>query len=376
MKPVFAIASYIISASGLGLSAHWSSLASKTSGIRKYSDERLSAVPFFASLMSPEQWEIIRKEKDERIKFTAFEQMAFFSAKKAIESQAADLNPDETVFILSSTKGNIELLGRVPDKEVLLSHSAFKIADALGVKNPPVVISQACISGVAAYLYGLRVLQSGRYKNAVITGADRVTKFVLSGFQSFQAVAQEPCRPFDAERSGINLGEAAATIILSTGSQNKPLAQLVSGATSNDANHISGPSRTGEELAIAIGRSLKAASVLSEHVHTVSAHGTATLYNDEMESRAFAKAGISHVPVHSLKGLAGHTLGTAGVLETALLVESIRRQTQIPSIGFKNIGVSQPLSITKEMAPARIEFALKTASGFGGCNAAAIWKAV
>src|SRR5690606_37788471 len=176
------------------------------------------------------------------------------------------------------------------------------------IANKPVVISHACISGVVALNYALRLLKAGKYKNAIITGADCFTKFVLTGFQSFQAIADKPCRPFDKNRTGINLGEAASTILLSTEMKHEPLAMLLSGAVSNDANHISGPSRTGAELAMTIERSLLEANIKADNVDMVSAHGTATAYNDEMEAKAFAITNLTNTPLHSFKSYIGHTL--------------------------------------------------------------------
>jgi 3-oxoacyl-[acyl-carrier-protein] synthase-1 len=257
-----------------------------------------------------------------------------------------------------------------------LHHSARVIAEQHGIPGDPFVISQACVSGIVALQHGLRLLQGGRFKHAIVTGADRFSRFVLNGFQSFQAISDEPCRPFDAARKGITLGEAAATIVLSADKNYGAIGQLVSGATSNDANHISGPSRTGEELANAITRALNAANISPRQVDIVSAHGTATIFNDEMEAKAFDLAGIAQSPVHSFKGYTGHTLGAAGVLESAMLLEALCRQALVPSAGFENLGVAKAINVTKHMEPTRIGYALKTASGFGGSNAVVVWKKV
>jgi 3-oxoacyl-[acyl-carrier-protein] synthase-1 len=214
----------------------------------------------------------------------------------------------------------------------------------------------------------------GQYETAIVTGADRLSAFILSGFASFQALADERCKPFDADRKGINLGEAAATIVLSCKKPYTPLALLCGGATSNDANHISGPSRTGEELAQAIRKAMGQCNLQGWDIDVICAHGTATMYNDEMESKAFAHTGVLHAPLHSLKGYLGHTLGAAGVLESALLVESIRRRQTIASLGFNTIGVSQPVTMSVRSEQLDIRHALKTASGFGGCNAAVVWS--
>lgn len=373
IKPVFAIATNITSAMGLDTQTHWRKATAKQISIQEYKDDSFSEKSFWASRIDAAQWQIIHSKTKSQTILSPFEQMAVYSAKNALENCDENINLDETVFILSSTKGNIEWLNQKDDERILLSTSAKIIAKELGIKNKPVIISHACISGVTATIYALRLLQTGRYRHAIITGADRLTKFVLNGFQSFQAIADAPCKPFDKDRKGINLGEAAATIILSTTTEN-PLAQLVSGNTSNDANHISGPSRTGEELALAINNAVEEAHIHAADIDIISAHGTATLYNDEMESKAFGLSQVADAPVHSFKGFVGHTLGAAGVMESAMLIEALRHQQVIPSPGFKEIGVPQPLHITNEAANKHLRYALKTASGFGGCNAATIWK--
>ena len=371
---VFAIASNIATSTGLDTAAVWQSVASGNTGIRRHEDDTLSAGPFWASRLDAAQWNEIRDTLKSNSGLSPFEQLSVYSAQKALAA-CPDLDMEQTVLILSTTKGNIEWLGHEPDSRNLLSASAAVIANALGIPHTPIVISHACVSGVVALYYGLRMLEAGRYKHAVVLGADRFTRFVLSGFQSFQAIADEPCRPFDVNRKGINLGEAAACIVLSTGAH-KPLAQLYSAATSNDANHISGPSRTGAELAMAISRTLIPAGIRAEQIGMISAHGTATLYNDEMEAKAFTHAGLQASAVHSMKGFVGHTLGAAGILESAMVIESLQRQLLIPSAGYTTSGVSEPLNITTEMQPASLDYVLKTASGFGGCNAAALWGKV
>ncbi len=358
----------------MDVAAHWRAVSSGGTGIKRYEDQSLWPNPFMASRLDPAQWQAIQSRIPAGVSLTAFEQMSYCSAAAALAAPDDTIDLRDTVFILSTTKGNIELLGHVPDERLLLHASAALIARHLGITNPPIIISHACASGVVALRYGMQLLQSGRCKHAVVTGADRFSRFILSGFQSFQAISDEPCRPFDAARKGITLGEAAATIVLSTRRSDDTLGQLLSGATSNDANHISGPSRTGEELATAVTRTLSAAGIAADEVDMISAHGTATVYNDEMEAKAFGLAGLQHCPVHSFKGYVGHTLGAAGILESAIALKSIQEQCLIPSAGFENPGVPVALNVTRTLQPANIEFVLKTASGFGGCNAVIAWK--
>jgi 3-oxoacyl-[acyl-carrier-protein] synthase-1 len=358
---------------GMSTAAHWQAVTAGKTGIRRYEDTALSNTPFMASRLDPAQWQAIQMQTQRAAQLSPFEQMVSYSITKALSELEEPIDLTKTVFILATTKGNIELLGQVPDDRILLPYSAQKIAAQTGISNKPIIISHACVSGVIALQYGMRLLQSGRYKHAIVTGCDRFSRFVLSGFQSFQAISDEPCRPFDAARKGITLGEAAATIILSVNKSENTLGQLLSGATSNDANHISGPSRTGEELATAITRAITDAQITPAHIGAISAHGTATLYNDEMEAKAFDLAGVLHSHVHSFKGYTGHTLGAAGILESAMLLQSLQQQILIPSAGYENLGVPKPINVTRTLQPATINYALKTASGFGGCNAAIVW---
>jgi 3-oxoacyl-[acyl-carrier-protein] synthase I len=374
LLPVYATSSNIISSLGMDTGTHWQAVCAGRTGIRRYEDKGLSNTPFIASKLDPAQWQTIQEQTQGEQPLTPFEQMISCSAATALNKPEHNLDPDKTVLILSTTKGNIELLGRVPDERLLLHTSAKVVAKQLGINTRPIVISHACASGVIALEYGSRLLQAGRYQHAIVVGADRFSRFILSGFQSFQAISDEPCRPFDAARKGITLGEAAATVILSVNKTENTLGQLLSGAASNDANHISGPSRTGEELAGAITRALALAGISPRQIDMISAHGTATVFNDEMEARAFDIAGLIHSPVHSFKGYVGHTLGAAGVLESAMVLESLRHQALIPSAGYENPGVPKAINVTRTMHRARIDYALKTASGFGGCNAAIVWK--
>jgi 3-oxoacyl-[acyl-carrier-protein] synthase-1 len=374
MIPVYAVATHAVSALGADVSAHWQAIRTMRTGLKRYDDRSMSPQPFWASMPDPAIWQLIHNHTRTAGTLTPFEQLACYTARAAMANAEMVQTGADTAFILSTTKGNIELLHQVPDERLRLGQSAQLIARALGIKGNALVVSHACVSGVIALQYGLGLIRSGRYRRVVVTGCDRFSRFVLSGFSSFHAIADEPCRPFDAARKGINLGEAAATIILSADPGEVPIAELVSGASSNDANHISGPSRTGDELAVAIARTLRRAGITPQDIDMISAHGTATVYNDEMEAKAFHTTGLAKTPVHSLKGFVGHTLGAAGVLESVVTIESLRHQMLVPSPGYDQNGVSKSLNITRSLEPARIRYALKTASGFGGSNAVLIWK--
>lgn len=313
--------------------------------------------------------------------FSPFELLLIASIRDAASQAEVALASSRTVFVFATTKGNIGLLDEAPEISLTLAGrlslaaSARAVARYFGSLAEPVVVSNACTSGVAALLVARRLLASGQYDAAVVAGADMVSAFVASGFQAFQALSAGPCKPFSADRDGINLGEAAATIILTAQppAGASPAVQLAGGAISNDANHISGPSRTGAELAQAIGQALAEAKLTATAVDFVSAHGTATLYNDAMEANAFALSGVQAKPVHSVKGALGHTLGAAGVVEAVLSVLCLAEGCLLPTAGYSQPMQPAALAIATAARPAGLRVALKTASGFGGCNGALVF---
>ena len=317
---------------------------------------------------------------DERYSsFTRFERLAIQSTEEALKKTTLDPKSTRTIFILSTTKGNIELLeqGKEEDKRIHLHEAAKTITRFFGNTNIPVVVSSACISGVMAMLTGKYLIESSQYDHAVVIGADVLSYFVISGFQSLQALSPGICKPFDKNRKGINLGEAAATVVLTS----DPLSigvqkniRITGGGLSNDANHISGPSRTGEELNTAIQKAMNESGINEGAIDFISAHGTATIYNDEMEARAFHLAGMDQKPLHSLKGYFGHTLGAAGILESIVSIHALKNNELLPSSGYEESGVSQPVNVIQRLEQQEITTCLKTASGFGGCNAAMILK--
>jgi 3-oxoacyl-[acyl-carrier-protein] synthase I len=379
MRDVFIIADNIISPVGYTSAENFHQLRNGISAIKEHALPAMAPQSFYASLFGQEQCEELFESFAPVETYSKFERLLILSVASALENSGIDITGPETVLILSSTKGNIELLEKENisprlKERIALHTSARLIAEYFRHTNTPVVVSNACISGLTALLTGKRLIESGLYKNAVVAGADIISRFVLSGFQSFQAISEKPCRPFDEKRNGINLGEAAGTIILSCDKNNGERVQLTSGAGSNDANHISGPSRSGQELCIAINKALQQAHLSAADIGFISAHGTATVYNDEMEAKAFSLAGMETIPVNSIKGFYGHTLGAAGIVESVIAVHSLKEHIMIPTLGFHQAGVSKPINVCKSLLPVSASHCLKTASGFGGCNAALVFS--
>lgn len=310
--------------------------------------------------------------------YTRFESIVIQSVKRALAQTAVDTHSDRLLFILSTTKGNVELLDSrseiFPEERVLLGVAARHIADHFGFCRQPIVVSNACISGLSAQVTAIRLLESGACDTAVVCGADVQSRFVISGFSSFKALSPVACRPFDIERLGLNLGEAAATIVFSNDAQNdgEPCWQPVGGAICNDAHHISAPSTKGEGSYRAIRAAMGSAP--ADSLAFVNAHGTSTMYNDEMESSAIDRAGLIGVPVNSLKGYYGHTMGAAGVLETILSMAAADDGCILGTRGYEELGVSHRVKVSGSHEPTAKHSFLKLLSGFGGCNAAMLFS--
>lgn len=355
----------------LGFSAdeNWENLVKGKSGIQKTKVlENLDEI--YISKINDELLQTRFKEKFQNGDFTRLEKMLLLSLQPLIKKHDVT---SQTALILSTTKGNISVLknqNRLPES-VYLSHLAKKIATYFGFTAQPIVVSNACVSGVMAIAVAKNMILSGQYQDAFVLAGDEISEFVVSGFNSFQAISNEPCQPYDKNRKGINLGEAAAAVYITFENSRKDFKVLGDSAI-NDANHISGPSRTGEGLFRSVMNAMKESQLSANDIQFISAHGTATVYNDEMEAIAFNRAEMQNIPLHSLKGFYGHTLGAAGLLESIIAMKSAKHSLLIPSKNYRESGVSQELNIITENKPQKIQYILKTASGFGGCNAALV----
>lgn len=357
----YIIADNIISPLGETSEENYLSVKAGRSGIRAYEPGTCN-IPegFYASLL-----------------FEDFETLALRSAQKAIANARLELKGKHTAFILSSTKGNIE-------ENISLADSAQRIASQLGIDAKPIVVCNACISGLSALILGNRLIDSGLYDAAIVCGCDTPRQFILSGFQSLKALSPEPCRPFDMERMGLNLGEAAATLILSKNPIQGNSWRMGDGFIRNDAFHISTPSKTADGLYLSLQRTLESFTKeisstckqidMKEHLAFINAHGTATLFNDQMESVAIGRAGLSDLPANAYKSFWGHTMGAAGILETIISMKAIDDDTILGTRGFSELGVSGKMNICAESRPTDKKGFIKMLSGFGGCNAT-IWAA-
>jgi 3-oxoacyl-(acyl-carrier-protein) synthase len=340
-------------------------------GCREISSPDLWGKPFTAG-------KIDRERVPEIPGYTLLERMLIKVVGDVVEHSGIDTAARDTGLVIASTKGNIELLSGagVNDQRVFLGEMAARVAARCGFANSPVVISNACISGVSAMIVAARLIREGAYRNVVVAGGDILTRFVVTGFEAFKSVSDSVCRPYDEARNGLTLGEGCGAVLL-TADIDKAIAphiEVAGGAIAGDANHISGPSRTGDGLCFAIRGAMAEADISASEVGFVNGHGTGTVYNDEMESKAFALAGLDGVPVNGLKPYFGHTLGAAGVVETMVSAHALRTGTIYGTPGFERTGTPMPLDVSPRHRTTDAAACVKTASGFGGCNASIVLR--
>lgn len=258
---------------------------------------------------------------------------------------------------------------------------AQAVAAAVDARGPLVVPSVACASGNVAIDAALCLIRSGRCDVVLAGGADALHDFVMQGFACLKALDAELCRPFDGSRRGLNLGEAAAFLVLEAEpharARGARIRAFVDGSgVAADAVHMTGPDREGRGAARAMQAALVDAGHDAGAVGFVSAHGTATVFNDMMEGHALRhvfgeRAGA--IPVNSIKGALGHTLGAAAALEAIICVRTLETGQIAPTAGLREIDPQIALDVVHG-APrsADVRVALSTSSGFGGTNAAVV----
>lgn len=367
---VYITADALISSLGMNTRENLKAIREYRSGITLHEAGSISDAPLLAATLPA-----ALSDKTQGLDtYTRLEQLFILTIQDILSRSGISLADEECGLILSTTKGNVDVLSNhpdAPDSKVYLWEMGRRIGEYFGADNRVEIISNACISGVSALIIAKRQIESGKYKKVIVAGADILSHFITSGFLSFRSVSTEICRPYDARRDGLNLGEACGAVLLSSeGSETDII--LAGGAISNDANHISGPSRTGDGLYFAIRQAMEEAGVTAQDISFVNAHGTATVYNDEMESKAMHLARLEAVPVNSLKPYFGHTLGASGVIESIICIHELKEKILFGTPGYEEAGVSMPVKVQARHRELPMKHCIKTASGFGGCNAAIV----
>jgi 3-oxoacyl-(acyl-carrier-protein) synthase len=370
----------VICAVGCGVEPLRVALRNNTSGLRAF--ERFAQPRFQSSVAGAAPGDAATTDNPaHRLATEALQQ-----ARGAAGSTLGSISATRIGLILSTTKANIEALERLSDgrpcsdsarRHLQADLLAADLAAEHGVRGSVQCVSVACVSGLVALMQGAKWIQRGAVDAVLVVGVDHLSAFVVAGFSALKALDPAGCRPFDQNRCGLSPGEAGAAIVLVRGDLAPPSAVTIRGwGSSNDANHMTGPSRDGSGLAQAIRAALAMAKLAPSEIDYVNAHGTGTPYNDAMECAALHSVfGDACPPVSGLKGMLGHTLGAAGVVETIACVLAMADGFLPGTPRLDTPADFAPSSLVKAPRPAsRLKHILKLNTGFGGANGALILR--
>jgi len=372
MNPVI-VACDMTTAYGEGIGACWDGLLSNTRAIRKVT--RFSTQSFHSSKAG-----IV-----EGLQYKQDASLAVQLLEPLFRKHAAKIPPDALV-ILATTVGEIDLL----ERSVLegtgnaeLSRPALlldKVKGFAGLEDDGMVISNACASSSTAIGFAAGLIDSGNRDCVLVVAVDAVTEFVFSGFSSLMALDPDTAKPFDKNRAGLSLGEGAGFVLLMKRERAEKEGHSIMGevagwAVSEDANHMTGPSREGVGLRLSIQKALKKAGLPSGEVGAISSHGTGTVYNDSMEMKAYnAVFADRMVPIYSIKGALGHTMGAAGLIETVIALEVLKKRIIPSTVGLTDIDPEAAGWVSCEKRSLDKQVVLINNAGFGGVNASLVIK--
>lgn len=296
--------------------------------------------------------------------------------------------PEGCRLLVASTKGEIDRLeissreARAVPAAALFEPLLAKVARRFNLTDRGSNINAACASSTVAVARGAAMIASGQAESVLVYAADLLSEFVFSGFSALQALSAEPCRPFDRQRSGLNLGEAGVALLLTSEAMagqggHQPLAYVAGWGASNDAHHVTAPARDGSGLIRASRQALNRAGISPGQIAAINAHGTGTVYNDAMELTAFAHVfGDELPPLHGVKGSLGHCLGAAGGVEIAVACRSLQEQVLPGTVGCLDPEETAQQKVSLSSQSISGDFLLCSNSGFGGINGVVILQGV
>ena len=383
MKEIWVTQASIVTALGNDLDEIWSNLLAGKSGIRqicRFNTENY--VSDYAALI-----EDLETSSDKSLIYSLLDRLLMGFGPV----------PEDAFLITASTKAGIDSLEKICRREVadqsvkdvwnfIQLESLFpseilaSIARHFNLGRAGINISAACASSTIAIARGASLIASGFFDVVLICCFDLVTEFVHAGFSALKALSPEPCQPFDRQRKGLTLGEGGALILLMSKEraqkENLPcLGKITGWGTGSDAYHLTAPIPDGTGLVKGVRQALQKAGISSEDIGAVNAHGTGTIYNDQMELAAFKRIfGFKKIPVHSVKGALGHTLGAAGGIEMLLGLKALSDQLALPTVGCNNPETGAEGMVSSVSVPIDSSYLLSTNSGFGGINAALVLK--
>jgi 3-oxoacyl-(acyl-carrier-protein) synthase len=383
-QPIAITGMGIISAIGKNVSENEFSLLNNQHGIKKYSVQD--------PLIHQEKWvgEILKSNEELYSElnlnptqaYTRSTLLGLKAAKEAVESAQLDLNDGfKTGFISATTVGGMDAtekyyfdflqsedhLAYIPTQNCGIH--AEQIAEILGIKDYITTISTACSSAANAIMLGARMIKAGILDRAIVGGTDSLSAFTINGFSSLMIYSDEHCQPFDDNRKGLNLGEAAAYIVLESEelAKGKEVLGYIAGyGNANDAFHQTASSDDGEGAYLAINTALEIAEMNPSEIDYINAHGTATPNNDFSEGKSISRVFETVPDFSSTKAFTGHTLAAAGAVEAVFSLLAIKNQMVFANLNFKTPMKDFELIPQTEIKSKEIKSVLSNSLGFGG----------
>ena len=384
MKPISLTACTMTSCLGGGLAATRRALRAGTSGLAKIAFETVNLDTFVGEIPGVDEVRMpaALSAFDCRNNRAAEMGLAHDSFIDAVDAAARRHGAARVgVFIGTSTAGILQTElayrrrapadGTLPaDFDYRHTHNTFSVAEyvraRLALQGPCTAISTACSSSAKAFASAARLMEAGLIDAAVVGGVDTLCLTTLYGFNSLELLSAGPCRPYDAERGGISIGEAAAFFLLER--QVPSSVALLGYGESSDAHHMSSPHPEGLGAQRAMRTALERAGLQASDIDYVNLHGTGTKSNDSSEDKAILALFGERVPVNSTKGMTGHTLGAAGAVEAVVSALSIEEGLIPASPGTREIDPELHARYEKSARAAKVDRVLSNSFGFGGSN--------
>lgn len=321
--------------------------------------------------------------------------LGLLAAKEAVkDADIKDIKKYKTGFISATSVGGMDSTEKhyysqfeeETNRRYIAAHdpadSSKKIAKSLGITDYVTTISTACSSSANAIMLGARMIKAGKLDRVIVGGSDCLSKFTINGFKTLMILSETDCKPFDENRTGLNLGEAAAFLVLESEEiikkEQKEVLAYVSGyANANDAFHQTASSENGEGATLAMQKALKLANLNPEKIDYINAHGTATPNNDHSESRAIIATFGNDIPdFSSTKAYTGHTLAAAAAIEAVYAVLALKNNIVFPNLNFEKPIATTNLIPETEVKEKEIQHVLSNSFGFGGnCSTVIFSKA-
>lgn len=383
-KPIAITGMGIISAIGKNVAENETALLQNQHGIRTYSvsDPLIHQEKLVGEIVKSNEEFYSELNLNLQEAFTRSTLLGLTAAKEAVISAKLNLNDGlKTGFISATTVGGMDatekfyfdFLESDENKKYIATQNcgvhAEQIAQILGIKDYVTTISTACSSAANAIMLGARMIKAGILDRAVVGGTDSLSAFTINGFSSLMIYSDEHCQPFDDNRKGLNLGEAAAYIVLESeeSAKGKEILGFLAGyGNANDAFHQTASSDDGEGAYLAMKTALEIAGLKPEEIDYVNAHGTATPNNDLSEGKSLERIFESIPDFSSTKAFTGHTLAAAGAVEAVFSLLAIKNQSVFANLNWKNPMKELDLKPQTEIKKKEIKTVLSNSLGFGG----------